>query len=131
MLRIVAMNTLGWTTPRVRLPKQADRWTWLVVAAYTQLRLARGLLADHKLPWERRATPARSPHPHQAVFPWTSHSARHPRQSTKTQQGRPWPRTPQRQPPRPRRALPGHQEGGVTPIPEPKSQAQVLLRLGR
>jgi len=34
-----------------------------------------------------------------------------PRQSTKTQQGRP--RTPQRQPPRPRRALPGHQEGGV------------------
>src|SRR5450759_3139111 len=110
MLRIVAMNTLGWTTPRVRLPEQTDRWTWLVVAAYTQLRLARGLLADHKLPWQRRATPARSPqprlarlllaahklpgqhrappalspHPHQAGFPWTIHSARHPRQSTKT-----------------------------------------------
>src|SRR5829696_4274906 len=32
---------LGWTTPRVRHPEQADRWTWLVVAAYTQLRLAR------------------------------------------------------------------------------------------
>ena len=28
--------------PRVRHPEQADRWTWLVVAAYTtQLRLAR------------------------------------------------------------------------------------------
>jgi hypothetical protein len=23
---------LGWTTPRVRHPEQADRWTWLVVA---------------------------------------------------------------------------------------------------
>jgi hypothetical protein len=26
----------GWTTPRVRHPEQADRWTWLVVAVYTQ-----------------------------------------------------------------------------------------------
>ncbi|MGH2466845.1 MAG: NF041680 family putative transposase, partial [Candidatus Limnocylindrales bacterium] len=24
-----AKHTLGWTTPRVRLPEQADRWTWL------------------------------------------------------------------------------------------------------
>jgi hypothetical protein len=31
------------TTPRVRHPEQADRWTWLVVAAFTQLRLARAL----------------------------------------------------------------------------------------
>ena len=37
---------LGWTTPRVRHPEQADRWTWLVVAAYTQLRLARPWVAD-------------------------------------------------------------------------------------
>jgi len=29
-------RTLGWTTPRVRHPEQADRWTWLVVAAFTQ-----------------------------------------------------------------------------------------------
>jgi hypothetical protein len=26
-------QTLGWTTPRPRHPAQADRWTWLVVAA--------------------------------------------------------------------------------------------------
>ena len=32
---------MGWTTPRVHHPEQADRWSWLVVAAYTQLRLAR------------------------------------------------------------------------------------------
>jgi len=30
-------QSLGWTTPRVRHPEQADRWTWLVIAAYTQL----------------------------------------------------------------------------------------------
>ena len=52
-------HTLGWTTPRVRLPEQADRWTWLVVAAYTQLRLARGLVYDCRLPWERPCDPAR------------------------------------------------------------------------
>ena len=52
-------HTLGWTTPRVRLPEQADRWTWLVVAAYTQLRLARGLVADCRLPWEPPRDPAR------------------------------------------------------------------------
>jgi hypothetical protein len=48
-----AKGTLGWTTPALRTPEQADRWTWLVVAAYTQLRLARGLVADDRLPWER------------------------------------------------------------------------------
>ena len=45
---------MGWTTPRVRHPEQADRWSWLVVAAYTQLRLARACVADLRLPWERR-----------------------------------------------------------------------------
>jgi|SRR5829696_1468869 hypothetical protein len=44
---------LGWTTPRVRHPEQADRWTWLLLATYTQLRLARGIVADRRLPWER------------------------------------------------------------------------------
>ena len=57
-------QSLGWTTPRVRHPEQADRWTWLVVAAYTQLRLARSWVADRRLPWERpldsgKLTPSR------------------------------------------------------------------------
>ncbi len=47
-------QTFGWTTPRVRRPEQADRWTWLVLAAFTQLRLARACVADLRLPWERR-----------------------------------------------------------------------------
>ena len=44
---------LGWTAPRIRHPEQADRWTWLILAAYTQLRLARGIVADRRLPWEK------------------------------------------------------------------------------
>jgi hypothetical protein len=52
-------QTFGWTAPRVRLPEQADRWSWLVVAAYTQLRLARARVADLRLPWERRYDPGR------------------------------------------------------------------------
>ena len=47
-------QSMGWTSPRVRHPEQADRWSWLVVAAYTQLRLARERVADLRLPWERR-----------------------------------------------------------------------------
>jgi len=54
-----AKNTLGWTTPALRTPEQADRWTWLVVAAYTQLRLARGVAQDLRLPWERPRGPAK------------------------------------------------------------------------
>ncbi len=52
-------STLGWTTPALCTPAQADRWTWLVVAAYTQLRLARGLIDDLRLPWERPREPAK------------------------------------------------------------------------
>ena len=51
-------GTLGWTTPALRTPEQADRWTWLVIAAYTQLRLARPLVDDLRLPWERKRDPS-------------------------------------------------------------------------
>jgi len=49
-------QTLGWTTPRVRDPQAADRWTWLMITAYTQLRLGRDLTGDLRRPWERPAT---------------------------------------------------------------------------
>ena len=52
-------QTLGWITSRVRHPEQADRWTWLVVGAFTKLRLARACVADRRLPWERRYDPGR------------------------------------------------------------------------
>ena len=50
---------LGWTTPRVRLPEQADRWSWLVAAAFAQLLLVRSAVADQRLPWERALPPDR------------------------------------------------------------------------
>ncbi len=46
-------QVLGWTTPRVRHPEQADRWTWLVAIGYTELRLARLVVCERRLPWER------------------------------------------------------------------------------
>src|SRR3954447_735876 len=52
-------QVLNWTTPRVRHPEQADRWTWLVLLAYTQLRLARRAIDDVPLPWERPQRPTR------------------------------------------------------------------------
>ena len=52
-------QTLGWTTPRLRDPAAADRWTWLVIAAHTQLRLARDLTNDLRRPWERPCPPGR------------------------------------------------------------------------
>lgn len=52
-------QTLGWTVPKLRDPHAADRWTWLIIAAHTQLRLARPLAADLRHPWERPAQPER------------------------------------------------------------------------
>ncbi|GAB1333207.1 hypothetical protein ACE1SV_75460 [Streptomyces sennicomposti] len=45
---------LGWTKPRLRSPEAADRWTWLVIAAYSQLRPARPLAADLRRPGRNR-----------------------------------------------------------------------------
>ena len=59
-----AKQHLGWTTVRLRSPTAADRWTWLVAAVFWQLWLARPVVAEHRLPWERprpaeRLTPGR------------------------------------------------------------------------
>jgi DDE superfamily endonuclease len=52
-------QVLGWTTPKIRNPEAADRWTWLIIACHAQLRLARPLAADLRHPWERPAPPGR------------------------------------------------------------------------
>ena len=58
-----AKQTLLWTVPRVRHPAQADRRVpsgrWLVLVAYTMLRLAKTLVHDQRLPWERPRPPQR------------------------------------------------------------------------
>jgi hypothetical protein len=50
---------LGWTRPKLRDPAAADRWTWLVIACYVQLYLARPLAADIRLPWQQPCPPGR------------------------------------------------------------------------
>jgi DDE superfamily endonuclease len=52
-------QVLGWTTPKIRNPQAADRWTWLIITCHAQLRLARPLASDLRLPWERPAPPGR------------------------------------------------------------------------
>ena len=46
-------SRLGWDRPVLRDPAAADRWTWLVIACYAQLCLARPLAGDIRLPWQR------------------------------------------------------------------------------
>jgi Transposase DDE domain len=52
-------HDLGWTTVRPAGPAAADRWTWLLALALWELWLARPLVADRRLPWERAAPPER------------------------------------------------------------------------
>jgi hypothetical protein len=52
-------QVLGWTTPKIRDPGAADQWTWIIIACHTQLRLARPLADDLRLPWERPCPPGR------------------------------------------------------------------------
>lgn len=52
-------QTLGWTRPKFRTPEAGHRWTWLVIATHTQLRLLRRAAADLRRPWEQSAEPGR------------------------------------------------------------------------
>lgn len=54
-------QALGWTTIRPRWPQTADRWSWLLAIALWELWLARELVADQRLPWERSAAASLSP----------------------------------------------------------------------
>jgi hypothetical protein len=80
-------QTLGWTAPKIRDPAAGDRWTWLVIVAYTQLRLARPHVADLRHTWERptppdRLTPARVRRGFRNLHAKTAHPARAPKPST-------------------------------------------------
>jgi hypothetical protein len=80
-------QTLGWTKPRLRTPNAADQWTWLIIAAHTQLRLARHLTEDLRRPWEKaattpgRLTPARVRRGFRNIRPTTALPASAPKSS--------------------------------------------------
>lgn len=61
-------QTLGWTTPKLRTPEAADRWTWLLIAAHTQLRLARPITENLRRPWEKPTTDPRRTAPAKSRF---------------------------------------------------------------
>ncbi len=70
-----AKNTLGWTTPSLCTPEQADRWTELVVAALSQLRLARHASRTSGSHGNDPSTPTSSPRPESdEVFADFAHS---------------------------------------------------------
>lgn len=86
-------QTLGWTRPRLRNPDAADRWTWIILVAHTQLRLARPLAADHRLPWQRPLptvvlTPARVRAGYRRIHRMLAHPAGAPKY-TRPGPGRP------------------------------------------
>ncbi|MBB4936066.1 hypothetical protein FHR32_000371 [Streptosporangium album] len=84
-------QTLGWTTPKIRAPEAADRWTWLITVAHTQLRLARHLAEDLRRPWERPAAPGRLTHPCPGAARLPEHPREDhlPRRCTQTRKARP------------------------------------------
>jgi hypothetical protein len=102
-------QALGWTTVRPRDPKAADRWTWLLVLALWQLWLARPLVVDQHLPWERplstsQLTPGRVRRAFSGLFALLGTPAR---------------------PPKPRGKAPGRRPGHA---PGPRSRHPVTRR---
>ena len=74
----------SWTTPKLRSPEGADRWTWLVKLASVQLRLARPLVVAHRLPWQaplpaEKLTPARVRRAYTPLLPTLGHLASVPK----------------------------------------------------
>lgn len=54
-------QTQGWTTPHLRHPAAADRWSWLQALGLWQLWLAREAVVPVTRPWERARTAPRHP----------------------------------------------------------------------
>jgi hypothetical protein len=106
-------GTLGWTTPSLQTPAQADRWTWLVIAAYTQLRLARFLVDDLTAAMgtkirSRKTDPDASP----KRVPPTACNPQNARPSTEIHHARPRPT--KRHPKTPQNPLPPSQKSHLS-----------------
>jgi len=121
-------QTLGWDAPLLRDPAAADRWTWLIIAAYTQLRLAATLAADLRLPWQRpqppgTLTPARVRRGFRCVRDTVSTPAAPPRP------GKPGPGRPKGSPNR--HKAPHHDVGKRNPKAKKRTKQRAKATLGR
>jgi DDE superfamily endonuclease len=104
-------QVLGWTVPKIRDPQAADRWTWLIIAAHTQLRLARPLAADLRRPWERPAPPGQLT-PARVRRGFRNIRAKVPRPASAPKPGKPGPGRPPGS--KNRRPAPRHDVGKTT-----------------
>ncbi len=75
-------ETLGWTLPRFQRPEAGDRWTELTAIACWVLFLARPLVVDMPLPWQKpqlQLTPQRVQQSIQPIFAQIGSPARPPK----------------------------------------------------
>jgi hypothetical protein len=124
-------QTLGWTAPKIRTPAAADRWTWLVIAAHTQLRLARPLAEDLRRPWEKPAPPGRlTPARVRRSFSEPPPADRPARPGAQTRAPRPWTTTrlPQPRPGTPLRRREDRQTGPHHDRPATAPRLKIKLR---
>ena len=75
-------ETLGWTMPRFQSAEAGDRWTWLTALATWMIFLARGIVEDSPLPWQKpqqRLTPQRVQQSIRPIFALIGTPARPPK----------------------------------------------------
>lgn len=80
-------ETLGWTLPRFQTPEVGDRWTELTAIACWILFLARPLVVDTPLPWQKpqpRLTPQRVQQSIPPIFAQIGTPARPPKMRGKS-----------------------------------------------
>jgi len=75
--------SLGWTMPRFQTKEACDRWTWITALAVWIIYLARAIVADTPLPWQKpqqRLTPQRVQQSIDPIFALIGTPARPPKQ---------------------------------------------------
>jgi len=75
-------ETLGWTLPRFQSKETGDRWTWLTALATWIIFLARAIVEDAPLPWQKpqqRMTPQRVQQSIRPIFALIGTPARPPK----------------------------------------------------
>jgi hypothetical protein len=73
---------LGWTTPQFQYKETGDRWSWLIALAVWLLFLARPIVKDHPLPWQKpqvKLTPQRVQQSLPLIFAQFGSPARRPK----------------------------------------------------
>jgi hypothetical protein len=91
-------ETLGWTLPRFQTKEAGDRWTELIAIACWMIFLARPIVADAPLPWQKpqeRLTPQRVQQSVRPIFALIGSPTRPPKLRGKASG---WPKGKQRTP---------------------------------